>query len=394
MKIVIINTDYPEFLRWFYAQRTGLEHQPYGEQLSQRYESFYGVSDFYSRNLRALGHEVYDIYSNNEYLQKAWALEHGVRCDPPEMMRQPAATIVRRVKNAVAKTPVSYLKRCLSPVLERLRKAPSWPYDILKSQIKHHRPDVLLNQAVDGLSGEFIKELKPYVRLMVGQHAATQLPEDEDLSGYDVMISSFPSTLDYFRRRGIKSYLSRLGFEPSVLPHLTGAGPRHDVTFIGNFFAVHSSREAWMEELCRDFPQLKIWAPTLRQLPAGSLLHRHYAGPAWGAEMYQILHASKVTLNHHGNVAPYANNMRLFEATGVGAFLLTDWKANLSEMFDVGKELVAYRTVEECAELIRYYLEHDKEREAIARAGQARTLRDHTYAHRMQEFMEIIEQHV
>lgn len=149
-----------------------------------------------------------------------------------------------------------------------------------------------------------------------------------------------------------------------------------------------------MEVLCREFPQLKIWAPTLRQLPAGSVLHSHYAGQAWGAEMYQILQSSNVTLNHHGNVAPYANNMRLFEATGVGAFLLTDWKSNLSDMFDIGKELVAYRTVEECAELIRYYLAHDEEREAIARAGQTRTLRDHTYAHRMQELMGIIEKHV
>jgi spore maturation protein CgeB len=86
--------------------------------------------------------------------------------------------------------------------------------------------------------------------------------------------------------------------------------------------------------------------------------------------------------------------MRLFEATGVGAFLLTDWKQNLGDMFDVGKELVAYRSSEECAELIDYYLAHDKEREAIARAGQARTLAEHTYLHRMQEFMRLLEQHV
>jgi len=394
MKIVIINTDYPEFLQWFYAQHTGLERQAYSEQLSRRYESLYGVSDFYSRNLCTLGHETHDVYFNNEYLQKAWALEHGVNCDPPEPMRQPAPTVLSRMKQAVAQTPVSRLKSYVRPVWNRFRKAPSWPQDILKAQIKHYRPDVLLNQAVDGISGEFIKELKPYVRLVVGQHAATQISEDEDLSGYDMMISSFPSTLDYFSRKGITSYLSRLGFEPSVLPHLNASGARHEVTFAGNFFAVHSSREAWMEVLCREFPQLKIWAPTLGQLPAGSVLHRHYAGQAWGAEMYQILQSSNVTLNHHGNVAPYANNMRLFEATGVGAFLLTDWKSNLSDMFDVGTELVAYRTVEECVELVRYYLAHDEEREAIARAGQARTLRDHTYAHRMRELMGIIEKHV
>lgn len=35
-------------------------------------------------------------------------------------------------------------------------------------------------------------------------------------------------------------------------------------------------------------------------------------------------------------------------------------------------------------------LEHDKEREATARAGQQRTLREHTYYHRMQELVDIV----
>lgn len=106
--------------------------------------------------------------------------------------------------------------------------------------------------------------------------------------------------------------------------------------------------------------------------------------------MYQVLRDSFLTLNHHGDVPPYANNCRLFEATGVGTLLVTDWKANLHEMFEPGKEVVSYRTPQECAEMIQYYLEHDDEREAIARAGQQRTLRDHTYYKRMQEFVDIV----
>jgi len=109
--------------------------------------------------------------------------------------------------------------------------------------------------------------------------------------------------------------------------------------------------------------------------------------------MYQVLRNSLLTLNHHGNIPPCANNMRLFEATGVGTLLITDWKENLHEMFDLGKEVIAYRTPEECAELIQYYLEHEDEREQIARAGQQRTLREHTYYQRVQELVDIIEGH-
>jgi len=107
--------------------------------------------------------------------------------------------------------------------------------------------------------------------------------------------------------------------------------------------------------------------------------------------MYQLLAQSRITLNIHIDQAgPYAANMRLFEATGVGTLLITDWKENLHEMFEPGKEVVAYRSSEECAEMIQYYLEHEEERKAIAQAGQQRTLREHTYYHRMQELVDIV----
>jgi spore maturation protein CgeB len=52
--------------------------------------------------------------------------------------------------------------------------------------------------------------------------------------------------------------------------------------------------------------------------------------------------------------------------------------------------VAAYRTAEECAEMIRHYLTHGEARHSMARAGQARTLRDHTYRIRMQELIDIV----
>ena len=45
--------------------------------------------------------------------------------------------------------------------------------------------------------------------------------------------------------------------------------------------------------------------------------------------MYDILNASDITINEHGAVAAYANNYRLYEATGLGTCLVTDWKETL-----------------------------------------------------------------
>lgn len=118
-------------------------------------------------------------------------------------------------------------------------------------------------------------------------------------------------------------------------------------------------------------------------------------GEVWGLEMYRALARSRVTLNRHINVAENnANNMRLYEATGVGALLITDRKDNLGELFEVGKEVVAYSSPEEAAELIRYYIEHPSEARAISLAGQARTLRDHTYQRRMEELVLVLERYL
>ncbi|MDQ3755068.1 MAG: glycosyltransferase, partial [Acidobacteriota bacterium] len=85
-----------------------------------------------------------------------------------------------------------------------------------------------------------------------------------------------------------------------------------------------------------------------------------------------------------------ASNMRLFEATGVGSCLLTDWRANISTLFEPDREVVTYRNAEECIEKATYLLDHESERQQIARAGQRRTLREHTYARWAAGFDEVV----
>jgi hypothetical protein len=75
----------------------------------------------------------------------------------------------------------------------------------------------------------------------------------------------------------------------------------------------------------------------------------------------------------------------------MGALLITDWKKNLHEMLEPGQEVIAYRSREECAELIRHYLDHETDRAAIAAAGQQRTLREHTDRQRMQQLIDKLQ---
>ena len=63
-------------------------------------------------------------------------------------------------------------------------------------------------------------------------------------------------------------------------------------------------------------------------------------------------------------------------------------------LFEVGKEVIAYSSIEECAEQMRYYLDHPQEREAIALAGQKRTLQEHTYWHRAQQLADMAKRNL
>ncbi len=96
--------------------------------------------------------------------------------------------------------------------------------------------------------------------------------------------------------------------------------------------------------------------------------------------MFRHLQRSKVSLNTHIDLSSsHASNKRLYEATGVGTCLVTDWRPNLPTLFEPDSEIVSYRSVDESVEKLNYLMEHEKHRRAIASAGQQRTLRDHTF---------------
>ncbi len=371
LRILIVNTDYGRFLAELYRENPGLERRSYAEQMSVRMQSLFSLADFYSRACRELGHDAREVHPNNVPAQRAWCREQGFHDVPFEVAR------FRPFRG-----PFPWIHR------EKNRK---WEFAVLREHVKRCRPDVLLNQAMDVYSPAKVAQLRPYVGCLVGQHAAMPLDGARDWSCYDLALSSFPPTVEFLARLGVASHYHKLCFEPSVLPHLSRTEEQYDISFVGSFERVHATRIPLLEHLCRKFPTTAIWAPDLTHVPPDSIIHRHYRGTVWGKGMYNVLYNSKITVNEHGDIAPFANNFRLYEATGVGTLLLTDWKPNLTDMFEPDREVVAYRTIEECAEKAAHYLEHEAERNAVAARGQQRTLSEHTVKHRVEEILALVE---
>lgn len=77
-------------------------------------------------------------------------------------------------------------------------------------------------------------------------------------------------------------------------------------------------------------------------------------------------------------------NMRVFEVSGSGAFLLTNWLPDLEELGYIdGVTCATYKTLDEAVEKTKYYLEHEEEREKIAKAGYELAIAKHKWSDRL-----------
>jgi len=76
-------------------------------------------------------------------------------------------------------------------------------------------------------------------------------------------------------------------------------------------------------------------------------------------------------------------NQRVFDVPASGAFLLTDYKEALWEVFS-REEVVTFATIEEAQEKVAYYLKYPETRLRVAARARERVLSQHTYGHRAQ----------
>lgn len=362
MKFFFLDTYYPTFLRFHYQQHPQLETFSYSQQLRSLLDQGFGTSDFYSANLRALGHEAHDLIANSAPLQRQWTKENDRalwRSCPPES------------DGARLKT---------------------WQHEVVAAQVEKLQPDVLYVQDMKWTDTNLLRLVHANVRLVIGQ-TAYPLRSDLDLNAYDLILTSFPHYVDQFHKLGLCSEYLRIAFEPRLLNRLPKEANRSGAVFVGAYSSDHARGTKVLEEVAQQCP-VEFYGYGIETLSPDSSIRRSYRGEAWGLEMYRVLASSRIALNRHIEVAGrFANNMRLYEATGVGTLLITDAKENLSDLFEVDREVVTYRTASECAEKVRYYLEHRDECDEIAHAGQARTLRDHTYAKRMEEVSFMVEKY-
>ena len=114
----------------------------------------------------------------------------------------------------------------------------------------------------------------------------------------------------------------------------------------------------------------------------------------------KVVAGSKININLHSSttqpgVDPKCDaiNPRVFEIAACGGFQLCDPSIGLDALFDFETELPVYRDLAEARSKIDYFLARPEESQAVADKARERVLRDHTYAKRAEQMLDLITEH-
>lgn len=365
MKILFVHNYYTRFLKHFLSEnKEKIACTDYKSHKKLLFDQLFSVSDFYSQGVLRNGHEAIDVVANDWILQKKWAAEHGLR-----ITTYPPIALESRIGQQI------FLH--------------TWMEKILEIQIKEYNPDIVYFLDIESFSFNLLKRVKKNKYTIIAQKASPIL-SSENYRMADIVFSALSSMVGAFQKKHIRSHYLPFAFEPSVLSKIPKQKKKYNCTFVGGFSKIHTLGNKLITEVSKCV-HLDIFGYGKEMLPCSSEAYQNHHGEVWGKDMYTVLLQSNMTVNRHVDMAgEYAANIRLFEATGCGAMLLTDKKKNLGELFVDNKEVVSYTNADDLVDKIRYYTNHPRERDRIAKAGQRRTARDHTYTKRMKEVLKFL----
>lgn len=119
---------------------------------------------------------------------------------------------------------------------------------------------------------------------------------------------------------------------------------------------------------------------------------RHLPSIDYYEELPRFYPCSKVNFNCTSRQMIGAVNQRVFDVPACGAFVLTDYREQMEDLFDLNTEVAAYRHPNEIPDLTERYLRDESARKAITGAARKRILAHHTYEVRLQKLLKTMRQ--
>ncbi len=118
-----------------------------------------------------------------------------------------------------------------------------------------------------------------------------------------------------------------------------------------------------------------------------------YRGPSnYHDELPEIYSSSKINIHtnriYHRDVTP----LRIFDILACKSFLLAEYREAYNDCFEIGEDLICFKTAQEAVDLARYYLKRPEERIAIAQSGYKKTVERHSLKGRWERIIDTLKE--
>ncbi len=363
-----IHTFYQRYLDKFYNRDPRLTTVSFGQQIGKLIEDGFSGIHIFAPYMAKRGYDSHFVVANNRFSQAAWLKENNIN---------------KPMDNNFA-------------------------IEVTKMQIENIKPDVLYLSDPINFDARFLQSLSYKPKLVVGWRAA-DIPATTDWTGFDVILSGLEGVRNTALEIGAKEALPFVpGFPGWINDQLFDVEADTDLVFGGSYtLNQHRKRNAYlkyMAESSNDF--------SLRYFLSGDVdyidpaVARFNQGDKYGMELYHEMKRGKMIFDGRGDIRYLSSNpnlsddiakketmnMRIFETTGLGRLLLTENFENLSNYFEIGKEIVAFENERDLIEKIKLYSTNHDLREEIALAGFNRCNKDYSMEARSLEFDKLIRE--
>ena len=356
-----------KLLTALFAQKESPLREDYASSLHGLMHNIFVGTDFWSRAVsEGSGLELMEVVLNSKPLQEQWSSENGLVVEGAD-----------------------------------------WMLRILCEQVQRFDPEVLIFHDQEYLDADFQAEVLRHCRprLVVAWDGIARC-DAARFANCHLVLTNFPFVRDFYRSAGLRAEVLPYSFHADIAERVGTLERIYPLTFAGSLVVrsdLHVRRLRLVGELAKRFPltvratgSILQWKWTertqrrrLRHFHWGEAMDIHRLGRAnlgavHGLPMYRFFGQSLVTFNVHiDNARNVASNMRLFEATGMGACLLTDGADGMEDYFEPDREVVLYGSRSEAVEKARWLFDNPEKARAIGDAGFQRTMRDHTFEKRI-----------
>ena len=412
--IRVININFENVFNYFYKKK--IKENNFENFKKSFFDQNYPWCNSFSDRMSEIGNQSVDIIYNFEEMQNMWSAEYSTNNN------------------------INFQNN----LEERL-------FLIFLEQIKFYKPEVLFFQHGAPFSSEklkFIKEKFKFIKKIIF-HNGYLLSKDE-LKNVDVIFASLPIYKSYYQDLGIKSYLVYHYFDETILDKIsfkqkkqnrvifcgkTGSDGHENYSFrfnllkellFENYFSIHSvelgrsllvkkdfkhSLRDYIIKKSKFFPKpvlnfiinnlnnnkiKRLFIDIKNRPKVKNYLHDLYPEKiikcVYGVEMFQLLRDHNFSLNIHSDQSGIdCGNLRMFEVTGVGSCLLTEYKSNIKDLFDPEQEVVTYKSKDELLSKLNNIKNNNKIIQEIAQNGQRRNLANHTTSIRIREIDKLVQ---